>query len=61
MPVYEYGCIECETRKEIPRKITDEEVIPRCEKCGNGMARVYTPFGINLKGSGFYSTDNRKP
>ena len=60
MPTYEYACIECETKEEITRGINDEEKIPVCPKCGYRMAKVYSTFGINLKGSGFYSTDNRR-
>lgn len=58
MPIYEYGCIECETKQEITRGFSDEEVIPPCPKCGYSMVRVYGTPGIQFKGSGFYSTDH---
>lgn len=60
MPTYEYACIECETKEEVTRGIKDEEKIPPCPNCGYRMAKVYSTFGINLKGSGFYSTDNKR-
>ena len=60
MPTYEYQCIECETKEEILRSFSDPEIIPPCQKCGYKMQKVYGTFGINLKGKGFYSTDNRK-
>lgn len=60
MPTYEYQCIECETAEEILRSFSDPEVIPPCPKCGYKMVKVYGTFGINLKGPGFYSTDNRR-
>lgn len=60
MPTYEYACIECDKSEEITRGINDPENIPPCPGCGYRMTRVYNSFGINLKGSGFYSTDNRK-
>ena len=58
MPIYEYTCIECEETVEISRSFNDAEIIPPCKACGYKMARVYTPTGIQFKGSGFYKTDN---
>jgi putative FmdB family regulatory protein len=58
MPIYEYTCITCDKSKEITRNFNDIEVIPPCPICGYKMARVYSPAGIQFKGSGFYKTDN---
>ena len=58
MPTYEYNCITCDTKEEVTRKFSDEEVVPPCKVCGYHMNRVYTPAGIQFKGSGFYKTDN---
>jgi putative FmdB family regulatory protein len=58
MPTYEYTCIECEESQEVVRGFNDPEVVPPCSLCGYKMARVYTPAGIQFKGSGFYKTDN---
>ena len=58
MPTYEYNCVECETSKDITRGFNDEEVLPPCPSCGYKMIRVYSPAGIQFKGSGFYKTDN---
>jgi putative FmdB family regulatory protein len=58
MPTYEYNCVECETSTDITRGFNDEEVLPPCPQCGYKMTRVYTPAGIQFKGSGFYKTDN---
>ena len=60
MPIYEYTCITCEKTTEINRGINDEETIPQCPECGYHMTKVYSTFGINFKGSGFYSTDKGK-
>ena len=60
MPTYEYNCIDCKTNVEIPKPITQSDTVELCEKCGNAMTKVYGTFGINLKGPGFYSTDNKK-
>jgi predicted nucleic acid-binding Zn ribbon protein len=32
-----------------------------CEVCGGALRRVIHPTGIIFKGSGFYSTDARRP
>jgi hypothetical protein len=58
MPIYEYACIECDEDKEISRGFNDPEEVPYCKE-GHRMTRVYTPAGIQFKGSGFYKTDNR--
>ena len=58
MPNYEYNCLTCETSKEVNRRFNDEEIIPPCSGCGYKMTRVYSPAGIQFKGSGFYKTDN---
>ena len=58
MPIYEYTCITCDKSQEITRKFDDPETIPPCPICGYHMIRVYSPAGIQFKGSGFYKTDN---
>jgi putative FmdB family regulatory protein len=58
MPTYEYNCVTCETSKDVIRKFDEPEVFPPCPSCGYHMIRVYTPAGIQFKGSGFYKTDN---
>lgn len=55
MPVYEYVCDCSEKVLEIQRSILDEEIIPDCSNCGLKMKKVYRTFGIQLKGSGWYS------
>ena len=58
MPIYEYSCITCDESVEVSRSFSDEEILPPCSSCGYKMSRVYTPAGIQFKGSGFYKTDN---
>lgn len=60
MPTYEYTCIECDLTVDRVKKFSESDTSEFCEKCGNVMNKVYNTFGINLKGPGFYSTDNRK-
>jgi putative FmdB family regulatory protein len=61
MPTYEYACVECDKTQEVTRSFKDTEIKPPCPQCGYAMTRVFNTFGINLKGGGYYSTDNRKP
>ena len=61
MPTYEYECQKCQHRFELFQAITDK---PKrsCPKCRGRVKRLLgTGAGIIFKGSGFYSTDYRKP
>jgi predicted nucleic acid-binding Zn ribbon protein len=33
---------------------------PKCERCGRGVRRVFSPVGIIFKGTGWHITDYRK-
>jgi putative FmdB family regulatory protein len=58
MPQYDYKCPKCGTF-EIEQSMKDEQ-LKTCPKCGSAVRRLISLSGIVLKGSGFYSTDNRK-
>ena len=58
MPTYEYACTSCHRHVEAVQRFTDAP-LETCEECGGALKRVFHPVGIVLKGSGFYSTDNR--
>lgn len=58
MPTYEYACASCKRRFEVVQSFS-EAPLETCEECGGTLKRVFHPVGILLKGSGFYSTDNR--
>jgi putative FmdB family regulatory protein len=58
MPTYEYACTDCKRHFEIFQSFS-EAPLEICEVCGGKLRRVFHPVGIVLKGSGFYSTDNR--
>lgn len=58
MPTYEYVCMSCGRHVEAVQSFSDEP-LRTCEFCGGPLKRVFHPVGIVLKGSGFYSTDNR--
>ena len=60
MPIYEYECVSCKIRKEIPKSFNQSDTVELCEGCGEAMIKVYGTFGIHFNGSGFYSTDKGK-
>lgn len=59
MPTYEYVCTSCGNDFDTVQSFSDPP-LERCEKCGGHLRRVFHPAGILFKGSGFYSTDNRR-
>jgi len=61
MPTYEYKCQKCGDQFELFQSIKDA---PKrtCPKCRGRVKRLPgTGAGIIFKGSGFYTTDYRKP
>jgi len=59
MPIYEYECGVCDYHFE-RRQRFDEEAVAMCPKCQGKAHRVLHSVPIIFKGSGFYTTDNRK-
>ncbi|MBA7683697.1 hypothetical protein ES703_92077 [subsurface metagenome] len=59
MPVYEYECGCCQCRFERKQRF-DEEPVAVCPQCQGKARRVIHSVPIIYKGSGFYTTDNRK-
>jgi putative FmdB family regulatory protein len=60
MPIYEYACTNCGERTEARQSFTDLP-LETCEICGGKLRKLYSPVGVLFKGTGFYSTDARKP
>ena len=60
MPTYEYKCKKCGYEFEKFQSITEEplKVCPKCE--GEVFRLISKNCNFILKGSGYYSTDNRK-
>jgi putative FmdB family regulatory protein len=58
MPTYEYACKSCGEHLEVVQSFKDEP-LTECPNCGGVLRKVFTPIGINFKGSGFYRTDSR--
>lgn len=59
MPTYEYVCTNCGNHFDTVQSFS-EPPLETCERCGGQIRRVFHPAGILFKGSGFYSTDNRR-
>jgi len=57
MPRYDFTCKVCDIHIEIEKSISDPH--PELCNCGGELVRVFTPVGVQFKGSGFYRTDNR--
>jgi putative FmdB family regulatory protein len=61
MPTYEYECQACGHRFDVLQKIT-EEPLKKCPKCQRVKLKrlIGAGLGVIFKGSGFYSTDNKR-
>jgi len=60
MPTYEYKCKKCGYTFEKFQSITAKP-LKYCPKCNSEVFRLISKNGsFVLKGSGFYSTDNRR-
>ena len=63
MPTYDYECLSCGEKFEAFHKISDEplNVCLKCQTSGKVKRLISSGSGIIFKGSGFYSTDYKKP
>jgi putative FmdB family regulatory protein len=59
VPVYVYRREDGSTF-ELQQRMS-EESLSRCPTTGQRVERVLQPFSPRYKGTGFYSTDHRKP
>src|SRR6478752_5074863 len=59
MPTYDYRCAKCGDELEVFQTFAEKPLVKHAG-CGGKLAKVLSPAGIVLKGSGFYKTDNRK-
>lgn len=57
MPIYEYQCQQCGEHCELLQKISDAPATecPSCHK--DGLKKLVSAAGFQLKGSGWYVTD----
>lgn len=59
MPLYDFKCNKCDKVVEVKKAFEDTNQ-ENCSLCGSEMTRQMTIPAVQFKGSGFYSTDNRK-
>ena len=60
MPTYQYECTKCGHTFEAFQSIMDKP-LSRCPMCKSAVRRVINGgLGVIFKGSGFYSTDNKR-
>ncbi|TMI75566.1 MAG: hypothetical protein E6H05_06475 [Bacillati bacterium ANGP1] len=59
MPLYEYRCTRCDHLFEVHHEVGGTP--GPCPVCGGPARRVFSSVGLIFKGSGFYTTDHRKP
>ena len=59
MPTYEYECGLCHFHFERKQRF-DEEPVAICPQCQGKARRVINSVPVIFRGSGFYTTDNRK-
>jgi putative FmdB family regulatory protein len=61
MPLYEYQCGNCGKFCEVLQKVNDAPAVT-CPECGKDqLKRQLSAPSFQLKGSGWYATDYKKP
>ncbi len=58
MPTYVYRCAKCGDHLEVVQSFSDAPLKRHNGGCGGKLAKVMSPVGIVLKGSGFYKNDS---
>jgi putative FmdB family regulatory protein len=60
MPIYEYECKKCGKHFEIFQKMADEP-LKECKFCKGRLQKLISQCSFQLKGTGWYVTDYKKP
>ena len=60
MPLYEYRCDTCERTFEVQQKFSDSP-LTQCEVCAGSVRRLISRTSFQLKGTGWYASDYKKP
>ena len=56
MPLYEYGCSECDVITEAIQKF-DDEPLTECPECGGKLKKLISKNSFSLKGDGWYVSE----
>ena len=57
MPIYDYKCKYCKTKKEIFQKRIEDKIL-YCDKCKKkSLVKLISASNFILKGKGWYKTD----
>src|ERR1700693_5048481 len=56
MPLYEYVCQDCKRKTEVLQRM-NERPLRICPHCGGKLKKAFSAPAIQLKGSGFYTTE----
>ena len=60
MPIYEYGCKNCDHTLDALQKIAESPLVD-CPECGEpALKRLLSAPRFRLKGQGWYETDFKK-
>ena len=59
MPLYDYECLSCNHQFEMRQGFT-EVGVAQCPVCQSKARRVFHSVPVLFKGSGFYTTDNKR-
>jgi putative FmdB family regulatory protein len=60
MPTYSYRCSTCGHEFDQFQRFSDDP-LTECPECQGRIRRVLHPVGVVFRGSGWYTTDSRKP
>jgi putative FmdB family regulatory protein len=60
MPLYEYDCEKCQKHMEVIQKFSDAP-LQECPDCKGVLVKRLSLTSFQLKGTGWYNTDYRKP
>lgn len=61
MPIHNYWCDLCKTKKRRRSNFADVQQFIECPNCGQLMHKILEAPAIQFRGSGFSKTDVKKP
>jgi putative FmdB family regulatory protein len=62
MPFYDYRCSKCgHEEKDVKRNMSENVSVYECPECKAEMHQVYSLFGFELKGTGWFKDGYSSP